>query len=560
MSRIRAVPPVLPVVAQAPPPEAAVAPLIRGISVLRELTDVGGTANLSELGRATGLARATVDRVTGTLAHMGYVRLHGGNVVLAPRLMELGNAYLAALSLPDLLSAHADGLADELDESVSLAVADRDGIRFIHQAIRRRTLSLSFRIGDLLPVERTAPGPLLATEWGTGDWALWQQRQVADPQNRGFLTVPPRPLGAATDFRHRVEQARECGWALDDQLIEPGLVAASVPVRAPDGRMACVASLVSHTSRHSAASLRDSLLPSLRSAVMAMEQELADASLPEPLSAPSGLADWTSTAKQEQGGEFITSLARGLTVVTAFGAGRAELTLSEVAETTGLPRATARRALITLEHLGYVTRHQRGFRLAPRVLALGFPPLSKTSLARIAHPHLVALTRRVQDSTSLAVLTGTDVQCVASVAAGRIMDADIAVGARLPAHATSTGRILLANLPDEERSARLARTRMRALTPFTVTTPHDLTAILDRVREERHAMVDEELEEGLRSIAVPVRDRDGSCLAAINVTMHSSRGAAEECVINTLPGLRATAALIEADLHTAGRFVRVPIV
>jgi IclR family pca regulon transcriptional regulator len=394
---------------------------MRGISVLRALTDVGGAASLSELGRATGLARATVDRVTGTLAHMGYVRLGGSSVVLAPRLMELGNAYLAALRLPDLLGTHADSLADALDESVSLAVADGDGIRFIHQAIRRRALSLSFRIGDLLPAERTAPGPLLATEWDTRGWALWEQRQIDDPENRGFPTVPPRLQGAATDFRQRVEQARARGWVLDDQLIEPGLVAVSVPVCAPDGRIVCVASLVSHTSRHSAASLRESLLPSLRSTVRAMEQELADSPPSEPLSAPSDLASWASAAKQELGGEFITSLARGLTVVTAFGEGRAELTLSEVAETTGLPRATARRALITLEHLGYVTRHRRGFRLAPQVLSLGFPPLSKTSLARIAHPHLVALTGRVQDSTSLAVLTGNDVQCAASVAAGRIM-------------------------------------------------------------------------------------------------------------------------------------------
>ncbi|WP_374200117.1 IclR family transcriptional regulator C-terminal domain-containing protein [Streptomyces sp. AC555_RSS877] len=560
MPRIRALPPALPAVAQAPPPEAAVAPLMRGISVLRALTDIGGAASLSELGRATGLARATVDRVTGTLAHMGYVRLGGSSAVLAPRLMELGNAYLAALRLPDLLGTHADSLADALDESVSLAVADGDGIRFIHQAIRRRTLSLSFRIGDLLPVERTAPGPLLATEWDTQGWALWEQRQIDDPENRGFPTVPPRPQGGATDFRQRVEQARARGWVLDDQLIEPGLVAVSVPVRAPDGRIVCVASLVSHTSRHSAASLRESLLPSLRGTARVMEQELAGSPPSEPLSAPSDLAAWASTAKQELGGEFITSLARGLTVVTAFGEGRAELTLSEVAETTGLPRATARRALITLEHLGYVTRHQRGFRLAPRVLSLGFPPLSKTSLARIAHPHLVALTGRVQDSTSLAVLTGDDVQFAVSVAAGRIMDADIAVGARLPAHATSTGRVLLANLPDEELSALLARTQMRALTPFTITTSHDLTAVLDLVREEGHALVDGTLEEGLRSVAVPVHDRDGSCLAAINVIMHSSRGSADECLTTTLPELRATAALIEADLHTARRFVRVPIV
>ncbi|MDQ1027035.1 IclR family pca regulon transcriptional regulator [Streptomyces umbrinus] len=558
MTSTHTVPSADPVSALAPP-EEAVTPLMRGIAVLHGLTDLGGTVGLSDLGRVTGLARSTIDRVTGTLARMGYVRLDGSNAVLAPRLMELGNAYLAALRLPDLLSVHAEGLADELDESVSLAVPDGDGIRFIHQAIRRRVLSLSFRIGDLLPAERTAPGPLLATEWSAQDWARWRERQITDPEALGFPAIPPRTLSvAAKDFEHRVEEARAQGWALDDQLIEPGLVAASVPVRAPNGRTACVASVVSHTSRHSADSLRECLLPRLRTTAAAMERELADAPPPEPPSAPSGLATWTSASKQELGGEFIASLARGLTVVTAFGEGRAELTLSEVAQRTGLPRATARRALITLEHLGHVRGQGRAFRLTPRVLALGFPPLSKTTLTRIAHPHLAELTRQLQDSTSLSVLTGSDVQCAVSVAAGRIMDVDIAVGARVPAYATSTGRVLLADLPAAERSARLSKARMGALTPRTVTRPTDLTVILDRVREEGYALVDEELEAGLRSIAVPVRDRNGCLVAAINVNMHSSRRSAAECVKNILPELRATAARIEADLHVTGRFVQVP--
>ncbi|MGK5692412.1 IclR family transcriptional regulator domain-containing protein [Streptomyces sp. URMC 128] len=542
------------------PPEEAVAPLMRGIAVLRGLTDAGGAAALSDLGRATGLARSTIDRVTGTLARMGYVRLDGNNAVLAPRLMELGNAYLAALRLPDLLSRHADNLADALDESVSLAVADGDGIRFIHQAIRRRVLSLSFRIGDLLPAERTAPGPLLATEWRAQDWARWRERRLADPEDLGFPAIPPRSHSAAGgDFEQRVERARLDGWALDNQLIEPGLVAVSVPVRAPDGRIACAASAVSHISRHSADSLRDSLLPRLRTAVAAMERELASAPPPEPPSGPSGLAAWTSTSKQELGGEFITSLARGLTVVTAFGEGRAELTLSEVAERTGLPRATARRALITLRHLGHVTVDDRVFRLTSRVLALGYPPLSRTKLTRIARPHLASLTRSVQDSTSLAVLAGDQVQCAVSVAAGRIMDVDIAEGTRAPAYATSAGRILLASLSAEERSARLTHVRMEALTTRTVTRPTDLEAILERVRENGYALVDEELEEGLRSISVPIRDRDGGVIAAINVHMHSSRRSVAECVMNIVPELRATAARLEDDLHVTGRFVRVPI-
>jgi IclR family transcriptional regulator, pca regulon regulatory protein len=588
MTSTHGAPPADPALSPVPPvpPEEAVTPLMRGIAVLRGLTDAGGAATLSDLGRATGLARSTVDRVAATLARMGYVRLDGSNAALAPRLMELGNAYLAALRLPDLLSGHADALADALDESVSLAVADGDGIRFIHQAIRRRALSLSFRIGDLLPAERTAPGPLLATEWSAQNWARWRERQLADPEDLGFPAIPRRSHDAATaGFPRRVEEARLRGWALDDQLIEPGLVALSVAVRTPDGRIACVASAVSHTSRHSADSLRDSLLPRLRTAVAAMERELAiapppetpsgpsgpnrpsgpigamgvnEASGPEGLRGPTGLAAWTSASKQELGGEFITSLARGLAAITAFGEGRAELTLSEVAERTGLPRATARRALITLQHLGHVTVEGRAFRLAPRVLSLGFPPLSKATLTHIARPHLTALTDRVKNSTSLAVLTDDHVQCALSLTAGRIMDVDIAAGSRVPAYATSAGRVLVASLPAERRAVWLAHVRLEALTPRTVTRPTDLEAILEQVRDDGYALVDDELEEGLRSVAVPVRDREGVVVAAVNVHMHSGRGPAAECVMDIVPELRATADSLEADLHVTSRFVHVP--
>ncbi|MEU9336087.1 IclR family transcriptional regulator C-terminal domain-containing protein [Streptomyces sp. NPDC048290] len=544
-----------------PPPPEAVAPLLRGITVLRRLTDADGRAGLGDLERSTGLARSTVDRIAATLARMGYVRLDGRDVVLAPRLMELGNAYLAALRLPDLLGAHADALADALDESVSLAVADGDGIRFLHQATRRRALSLSFRIGDLLPAERTAPGPLLATGWSAEDWHRWRARRAADPDDRGFSAVPPRPHPTPDSaFEAAVERVRSAGWALDDQLIEPGLVALAVPVRAPDGEIACVASVVSHTSRHSADSLRTTLLPRLRTAVTAMEHALATAAPPEPPDRPTALAAWTGASKQELGREFVESLARGLTVLTAFGEGRAALGLTAVAEATGLARATARRALLTLDHLGCVTSRDGVFRLTPRVLGLGFPPLSRTTLTRVARPHLAALAGRVRDSTALAVLTGAEVQYTAWVGTGRIMDVDIAVGSRLPAYATSAGRVLLAALPSGERAARLGPPEARdPLTARTVTGAADLAAVLDQVGAEGFALVDEELEEGLRSLAVPVHDRHGIPLAALSVTMHSSRRTSGQCVADLLPELRATATAVESDLHIASRFARVPL-
>lgn len=518
-------------------PAEAVAPLLRGITVLRRLTEAdGGSLSLGALEKATGLARSTVDRVTTTLARMGYVRLDGRDVTPAPRLMELGNAYLAALRLPALLSSRADALADELDESVSLAVGDRDGIRFIHQATRRRAMSLSFRIGDLLPAERTAPGPLFATQWTDADWRRWHERRTADPADRTFPAVPPREHGTSDDdFAHRTARAAADGWALDDQLIEPGLVAVSAPVRDPGtGRVACVASVVSHTSRHTAQDLRTTLLPRLRAAVTAMEDDLRTAPPPKPGAPPANLAGWTGAAKQELGREFVESLARGLTVLTAFGEGRSALTLTEIAKATGLARATARRALITYEHAGLVTpAPDRTFALTPRVLSLGFPPLSRITLAQIAQPHLTALADRVHESASLAVLSdsGEEIQYTAHASTSRVLSARVTVGTRLPAYATALGRVLLADLSPTG---------------------------LSEVRAHGYALVDEELEAGLRSVAVPVRDRTGRVVAALNVATHAARRTAADCVADVLPELRKTAGLVETELRVAGRFRGVP--
>ncbi|MFG2539484.1 IclR family transcriptional regulator C-terminal domain-containing protein [Streptomyces sp. NPDC048511] len=540
-------------------PAEAVAPLMRGIAVLRRLTEADGSLALGDLERATGLARSTVDRVTLTLARTGYVRIDGRTVTLAPRLMELGNAYLSSIRLPGLLGDRADALADELDETVSLAVPDGGGIRFVHQATRRRAMSLRFRIGDLLPVERTAPGTLFATLWGAGEWQAWRERRASDPEGEGFPSLPKRPCPADDLFEERVAAARADGWAVDDQLIEPGLLALAVPVRDPDGGFACVLSVVSHTSRHTVQGLREDLLPRLRDAASAMERRLRDA--PPAGTSPSegALASWTTASKQELGRGFVESLARGLTVVTAFGDGGAALTLSAVARATGLSRASARRALLTLEHLGYVTAEGRDHRLTPRVLALGYPPLSRTTLARIAGPHLSALAGRIQDSASLAVLADDSVQYVARAATHRIMDVDITVGTRFPAYATSLGRVLLADLPPAALAPLLDHAELRPLAPHTLTHRTELEAALERACAEGYALVDEELEAGLRSIAVPVRDRAGSAVASINVAMHSSSRTVEACLEEVLPELRLTAGHIESELHIAARFTQVPL-
>ncbi|MFB6676776.1 IclR family transcriptional regulator C-terminal domain-containing protein [Streptomyces sp. NPDC056390] len=542
-------------------PAEAVAPLMRGIDVLRGLTDAGGTLSLSELARATGLARSTVDRICATLSHMGCLRLDGRDATLAPPLMAVGNAYLGALRLPALLGPRADRLADELDESVSLAVPDEDGIRFIHQATRRRAMSLSFRIGDLLPAERTAPGPLFAGAWDENLWERWRARRAADPEDRAFPAVPLRQEAEKEPFEERVARAGTEGWALDDQLIEPGLVALAVPVRGPGGDVACVVSVVSHTSRHTAASLREAMLGRLRDAVTEMEEALRrpvpDAPAPTGPDATGPDAAWAAEAKQRLGRDFVESLARGLAVLTVFGPGRAELNLTDIAAATGLARATARRALITLEHLGYVASRGRGFRLTPRVLALGFPPLSHLTLAEIATPHMRALSAQLHDSVSLTVLDGDDIRYTARVATSRVMSVNIAVGTRFPAFATSMGRVLLAGLAPAERAAFLARADLAPLTPRTVTGADRLGALLDDVRHQGHALVDGELEEGLRSVAVPVRDLAGQVVAAVNVATHSSRRDLARVTDEVLPALLATASHIEADLH-AGRFARIP--
>ncbi|MDG4863652.1 helix-turn-helix domain-containing protein, partial [Streptomyces sp. T-3] len=331
------------------PPEA-VAPLMRGILVLRELAATDGESSLRDLSHATGLARSTVDRIAATLARMGYLRLDGRSATLQPKIMELGNAYLAAVRLPDLLGPQVRRLADELDESVSLTVPDEDGLRFIHQVTHRRAMTLSFRIGDLLPVERMAPGPLFAADWTERQWERWRARLAADPAQQGFPAVRP-PDGTQQDgaaLEERTAEAGENGWAVDDQMLEPGLIAIAVAVHDADGRKVCAASVVSHTSRHTVTSLRNAVLPRLRGAVAAMEQTLRNAppaSAPAPVTA--ALADWTGASKQSLGREFVESLARGLTVLTAFGEGRGALPLTAIAEATGLARATARRALIT---------------------------------------------------------------------------------------------------------------------------------------------------------------------------------------------------------------------
>ncbi|XVQ84429.1 IclR family transcriptional regulator [Microbispora siamensis] len=250
--------------------------------------------------------------------------------------------------------------------------------------------------------------------------------------------------------------------------------------------------------------------------------------------------------------EHVQSLARGLAVIRAFDAASPELTLSEVARKTGLTRAAARRFLLTLAGLGYVRTDGRLFSLSPRVLELGYAYLSSLSLPEVALPHLERLVAEVHESASVSVLDDTDIVYVARVPTARIMRVTIAIGTRFPAYCTSMGRVLLAGLPPEDLDAYLARADLERLTPHTTTSPVALRTALDRVRTQGWAMVDQELEEGLRSIAAPIRDRVGRVVAAVNVSSHASRTTLESARRDLLPPLLATAARIEADLRATG--------
>lgn len=549
-------------------PAESVRPLERGLAVLRALAahpghagEAGGASALraGDLVKATGLARSTVDRVVATLVRLGQLRQQGQDIRLALPLMDLGNAYLAARGPTRAMTARTARLADDLDESVSLAVPDGDGVRFVAQATRRRTMSAAFRVGDLLPAERCAPGALFAAAWDDAQWESRRARAATDPLHHGFPALAPltEPEPEAA-FAARVAGARADGHALDDQLIEPGLVAVSVPVRAADGGLLCALSVVSHTSRHTADSLAELVLPRLRTEAEHLAAELA-APPPQSPAGPDTSGPSADAAKSELGPGFLQSLARGLTVLRALGGAREGLALTALADATGLPRATARRCLHTLVQEGYAEHTGRVYRPLPRVLELGYARLSALTFAEIAEPHLAQLAGDLHESASVSVLDGTDILYVARVAPARIMTVHITRGTRFPAYTTSMGRVLLAGLPAQERARILAAAPPQARTRHTVTSVDRLTALVETVAAQGYAEVDQELEVGLRAVAVPLRDAQGRVVAALNAARHFTTPG-EPAPQDPLPALRATAAAIEEDLYRATRFndVRVP--
>ncbi|QDO03262.1 helix-turn-helix domain-containing protein [Streptomyces sp. RLB3-17] len=541
----------------------AVGPLERGLDVLRVMADSAEAVRPGDLVRATGLARSAVDRIAATLVHLGYLRAEGRDLVLAPRLMEFGNAYLDASGLSRALRPSLERLTRTLDESVSAIVLDGCDARIVGTAVPPgRVIPLGFRVGDLLPSERCAAGAVLATGWDPPTREAWRARRAADPLDAGFPAVPtrptaPRPERTEADFASWTTAAAANGWALDDQLVAPGLVALAVPVRDPDGRPVCAISVLAHTSRHSADDLRAHALTEMNRAAQDIADALYGTSHPLPAAPPPIAAPAYTDAKPELGPSFLQALARGLAVLTALGGQRGGLTLAEAAEAAGLSYQSARRNLLTLSELSYVEQHERRFLPGPRVLELGYARLSTLTLADIARPHLADLVARVRESASLAVLDGAEVRYVARVATGQITSARITPGTRLPAYATSMGRVLLADLPRAQWPERIRSLRPQALTPHTLTSPEALTAAFDQAAHDGFALVEQELEAGLRSLAVPVRDRSGRAVAALNVAMHAGPESPEQTRDSMLSALRACAARVEADLALASAHVPV---
>ena len=244
----------------------------------------------------------------------------------------------------------------------------------------------------------------------------------------------------------------------------------------------------------------------------------------------------------------MQSLARGLSIIRAFDGDHTDLTLSEVARITGLPRAVARRFLHTLVELGYMRTDGRRFALRPKILELGYAYLSSMTLPEIAMPHLELLVEKVRESSSVSVLDGDEVVYVARVPTKRIMTVAISVGTRFPAYATSMGRVMLAGQSDQWLDGFFASTELRPLTSRTITEPSQLRRELSRIREQGWALNDQELEEGLRSLAAPIRDSEGRVIAAVNVSAHASLRTPEALVTDLLPPLLATARQIEHDL------------
>lgn len=246
------------------------------------------------------------------------------------------------------------------------------------------------------------------------------------------------------------------------------------------------------------------------------------------------------------GKNFVASLHKGLQALTCFDRSHSRLTVSQVARLTGSSPASARRSLLTLHQLGYLGSDGKHFWMLPRCLEVAHAYLSSRPLPSLAQPLLDGLSERTRESATLAKLLDDDAIVIARSTARRSLSVGLGIGSRLPAHCSALGRVLLATLPDDEVRRRLARMQLRALTPHTVTDPEDLFARLQACRAAGWATSDQELEVGVRSMAVPVYNRDGVVVAGLSIAVRAERMGMAECLEAFLPALlRAQAKLAQ---------------
>ena len=270
----------------------------------------------------------------------------------------------------------------------------------------------------------------------------------------------------------------------------------------------------------------------------------------ETISALAALADASEEPFQISDRDYVSSLARGLEILRAFSTTRRKMTLSEVAAETGITRAATRRFLLTLVHEGYAAMDGKYFDLTPQVLELGFSVLSQMDTWDIAKPFLERLSGTIEESVSASVLDGFDVVYIVGVQFNRIISVGVAVGNRLPAHCTATGRVLLAEQPEANWNAIIDAIKLEPRTQYTITSKAKFRDVLRKTRKEGYCLVDQELEVGLLSIAIPIRTSSGRLVGAINVGCPLVRMTGDEMTSRILPALRETVQQITQALPT----------
>jgi IclR family pca regulon transcriptional regulator len=512
--------------------------LERGLAVVAAF-DADEWLTPSDIAAETGLTRAAVRRFLLTLADLGYVSAGGRGFRLAPRILELSSAYLRALALPDIALPHLRALVADVRESATLAVLSGDDIVYVEHVPGDRVLAVSVTIGGRDPAAATSLGRVLLAAQSD----RWLDDYLARVKLRRYTDrtiVDPKRLRAA------LTRIRRQGWALVDEELEVALRAVAAPVRDETGTVVSAANVALHASRWQPEAITTKLLPRLLEATEAISAAVAAR---PPAEGPGDANE--PTAPAERGNDFVQSLERGLAIICAFSGSTVPLTLSQVAVRSGLTRAAARRFLLTLADIGYVSTDGRVFWLSPKVLELGRGYLERVSLADVAQPHLRALAERVGEAATLAVLDGDDIVYVAHESTPRILSVLVSVGGRDPAWVTSLGRVLLAGLNDAALDARLRGLETTRHTRRTIRAADVLRKEIARVRSRGWALVDEEFEEGLRAVAVPLRDRGGTTIAALNIAVNASRWRVDRMRSDLLPPLLEAAGTIERDLAAA---------